>query len=528
MHISNGVMFMYKIGELSKLSNIPVKTLRYYDSEGILPPDKIDEFTGYRYYSAAKLSDCYRILTLKELGFSLSEIKELFEMPKEKISELVSAKEKELEKLIAQTENRINTLRKLNLAIKENGFMFDIIIRKSDELHLAYERKIVNCKSEHDNILCKMQDCIPKEIIGSRKVIIDYETEFTDSDFDTGFGIEITGKLPKSSKLSEKTIIFTSDTANLVCTDKEYDEASKYLNKYVLDNNYQIVGPTYKIIYEDGTVEIKIPVVKLGKYNAAFNEDIDIPFVNDETVIGRWKLFDFLPSKEMFNPDKSKMHDSKDIVKELYFLPKGEKYWCFAWTKGLLLSNCGYPHRKSQNKYTIEKIGKDTFMFIEFKTYEYFEGGKPEIWVFKKADSKEYSKREIMKIDEIPDIPADDHNILGKWEVCDLVRSVDGFDPKNCCLFVPYEALYWRSAEFLNKGEIKNTFKNYEEAEAHTDAPEVWRWINGYVICKPRHTASKYVIQKHGDIEYLFIQWKSGDYSFGGDEHFWYVFKKSI
>lgn len=107
---------MYKIGELSKLSNIPVETLRYYDSEGILPPDKIDEFTGYRYYSAAKLSDCYRILTLKELGFSLSEIKELFEMPKEKISELVSAKEKELEKLIAQTENRINTLRKLNLA----------------------------------------------------------------------------------------------------------------------------------------------------------------------------------------------------------------------------------------------------------------------------------------------------------------------------------------------------------------------------------------------------------------------------
>ena len=151
-------------------------------------------------------------------------------MPKEKISELVSAKEKELEKLIAQTENRINTLRKLNLAIKENGFMFDIIIRKGDELHLAYDRKIVNCKSEHDNILCKMQDCIPKEIIGSRKVIIDYETEFTDSDFDTGFGIEITGKLPKFSNLSEKTIIFTSDTANLVCTDKEYDEAVRYLS----------------------------------------------------------------------------------------------------------------------------------------------------------------------------------------------------------------------------------------------------------------------------------------------------------
>ncbi|MGN1147844.1 MAG: MerR family DNA-binding transcriptional regulator, partial [Lachnospiraceae bacterium] len=30
---------MYKIGELSRLCRIPVKTLRYYDSEGLLVPD---------------------------------------------------------------------------------------------------------------------------------------------------------------------------------------------------------------------------------------------------------------------------------------------------------------------------------------------------------------------------------------------------------------------------------------------------------------------------------------------------------
>ena len=51
---------MYKIGELSKLCNMSVKALRYYDSEGLLVPDRIDKFTGYRYYSASKLADCYR------------------------------------------------------------------------------------------------------------------------------------------------------------------------------------------------------------------------------------------------------------------------------------------------------------------------------------------------------------------------------------------------------------------------------------------------------------------------------------
>ena len=37
---------MYKIGELSRLCRIPVKTLRYYDNEGVLVPDEIDRFTG--------------------------------------------------------------------------------------------------------------------------------------------------------------------------------------------------------------------------------------------------------------------------------------------------------------------------------------------------------------------------------------------------------------------------------------------------------------------------------------------------
>ena len=66
---------MYKIGELSRLCRIPIKTLRYYDSEGLPIPDEIDKFTGYRYYSAAKIAECNRIISLKELGFSLEEIK---------------------------------------------------------------------------------------------------------------------------------------------------------------------------------------------------------------------------------------------------------------------------------------------------------------------------------------------------------------------------------------------------------------------------------------------------------------------
>ena len=517
---------MYKIGELSKLSQLPVKTLRFYDTEGILPPDYIDEFTGYRYYSAAKLSDCYRIVALKELGFSLSEIKEFFSLPKEKVSELVAAKETELNILKAQTEARIRVLRNLNSALKESANMFDIIIRKSDEIRLLFDRRVISDKSEGEGVLKELRNAVPAGAQGDREVIVDYETEYVSENFDTGFGVELTGKVSDLRGFTEKIVHFSEDTAGLICKAEEYDEAVRALHLYVLDNNYQIVGPTYQIRYADGTVEVKLPVVKLHEFDPKFNEQIDVPFENDPEVIGHWELLDHLPCKEMFLPEKRKSACHGDRVKELYFLPGGERYWCFGWTKGYVLSDCGYPHRKNQNLYTIEHIGGETYLFLEFKGHNYFEGGKPEVWVFKKTDSKEYTKKDIRIVDEIPQTPADDSAVMGLWNVCDIVRSVETFDLHNMCAFIPYEALYWRSAEFLTGGKLRNGFLNSKDGSVTIDKDEIWRWVNGYVICEPRITASKYVIETLEGTEYLFVQWKSGDYSYGGEQPFWYVFRR--
>ncbi len=535
---------MYKIGELSKLSKIPVKTLRYYDAMGLLPPDYIDKFTGYRYYSAAKLSDCYRILALKETGFTLEEIRVQFSLPKDKLSALIAAKVQELCELQQQTEQRIHILRELQSAMKEDKSMFDIVIRKSDEIRLAFLRRTIPDRENYAGILEEIRKQLPPGLIGSRTVIIDYETEFRGQCFDTGFGIEITGRMPESCGLSEKIIRFTDETASLICTDEDYDKAVLVLHRYAEEHDYQIVGAVYKITYEDGTVEIKMPVVPLHQFDKSRNEALDVPFENDARVIGRWEFLDCLPCREMFNPDRRKTDASTWCVKELYFLPGGERYWCFGWTKGCLLSCCGYLERQSRNPYTIEETADGTFLFIEFKAYSYFKGGKPEIWVFRQLDARAYTKEEIMIKDAIPDIPADDARVLGVWNVCDIVRHVEDFDPAQYPAFVPYEDLFWRTAEFLEGGTMRNTFKRDETVEylengsvrnsfikddadgTVTDPPHVWNWVTGNVIQNPRSAVSMYKIRKLGDTDYLFIQWKNGDYTYGGEEPFWYVFQR--
>lgn len=69
----------FKIGEFSKLNRISVKTLRHYDEIGLLRPNEVDEWTGYRYYDVSQFVRLSIILKLKQLRFSLDEIKNMFD-----------------------------------------------------------------------------------------------------------------------------------------------------------------------------------------------------------------------------------------------------------------------------------------------------------------------------------------------------------------------------------------------------------------------------------------------------------------
>src|SRR6187549_3622214 len=68
---------MFKIGEFSQMAQISTRMLRHYDKLGLLQPSVVDHFTGYRYYTLEQISRLNRILALKDLGFSLSEVGDL-------------------------------------------------------------------------------------------------------------------------------------------------------------------------------------------------------------------------------------------------------------------------------------------------------------------------------------------------------------------------------------------------------------------------------------------------------------------
>lgn len=65
---------MFTIGDFATMGRVSIRMLRHYDRIGLLPPARVDEFTGYRYYTADQLRRLNRVVALKDLGFTLAEV----------------------------------------------------------------------------------------------------------------------------------------------------------------------------------------------------------------------------------------------------------------------------------------------------------------------------------------------------------------------------------------------------------------------------------------------------------------------
>lgn len=68
------------ISEFARLSRLSQKALRPYDEKGLLPPARVDELTGYRYYESDQTETARLIAGLRQLGVPLAEIQSVLDL----------------------------------------------------------------------------------------------------------------------------------------------------------------------------------------------------------------------------------------------------------------------------------------------------------------------------------------------------------------------------------------------------------------------------------------------------------------
>src|SRR5262245_5515830 len=124
---------MFRIGEFAQIAQVSGRQLRFYDQLGLLRPARIDEQTGYRYYTIRQLPRLNSILALKELGLSLEQIGPLLEkaLSPTELRSMLTLKRAQLERSLQEEEARLRHIESRIAQIDREGTAdgFDVIIK---------------------------------------------------------------------------------------------------------------------------------------------------------------------------------------------------------------------------------------------------------------------------------------------------------------------------------------------------------------------------------------------------------------
>lgn len=124
---------MYSIGEISKMFQLPISTLRYYDKEGLFP--HLKRVNGVRQFSESEIETLRVIDCLKKSGLEIKEIKEYMSLCSLGNTTLKQRKEifeKQKEEVLQEMEKLQKVLSMLNYKC----WYYDQAIEKNDEVYV--------------------------------------------------------------------------------------------------------------------------------------------------------------------------------------------------------------------------------------------------------------------------------------------------------------------------------------------------------------------------------------------------------
>ncbi len=254
---------MFKIGDFSKLSSISIRMLRYYDKVELLQPIKVDEQSGYRYYSAAQLKKVNQIQTLKNMGFNIATIKEIIEC-----NNIDGIKEQFLNRSAQIKEDMTNLKKQLRLLEDSMKTMredvvemnYHVSIKEIPERYVASVRKVIpsyNCEEDLWGIL--MQEIQMKNISiahPSYSIAVFHDREYKENDVDVEIQLSILEKQKNTKDVTFKNVKLTNVAS--ITVNGSYEQMTAVnaaAAKWIETEGYELAGPMFNIYHVSPAME---------------------------------------------------------------------------------------------------------------------------------------------------------------------------------------------------------------------------------------------------------------------------------
>lgn len=295
---------MYRIGEFSYLCSMSIKTLRYYDKIGVLIPASVDELTGYRYYDIDQLEQVQKIKSLQEASFTLEEIKAIL---KEKNTEILLSKEKQIRK------EELNKIQKINKMKKELNNE-EVEVLENPNLYITGDFKKLKSYNNFDEEVEKLN--INYHDNNWKKVFVNLEEGYKEENIKCFIGKLISKEDEPSylsnlyNSLKEETLKEELDITKinkypLIYNTKDYDEYLYIVTKnridgyrklinYAKENNYQI-DEAFIEVENNGIKEIYVGVIDTKEENIDYKRFYEqtlknLKDIHEDKYVGKWIL----------------------------------------------------------------------------------------------------------------------------------------------------------------------------------------------------------------------------------------------
>ncbi len=272
---------MFKIGDFSRLSQVTVKALRHYDDIGLFKPASIDAESGYRYYSAEQMSDLNRIITLRNLGFSLDQVALMREMTIVQIREMMINRKEQIKKQLEQEEEKLLMIEaRLELLEREDVIMadYDVVIKQIRSQKVIGKRSVIpNYSSIHElfTAVCDPLSSCKVNYAGPPMAIY-YDGEYKEKDVDVEVAVPVLTEDEQVAGFMVRELPGIEQAACLIHRGsfENLHHAYSALMKWADDHGYQIAGPDRELYLvnpdecqseDEYVTELQLPVEKLKK-----------------------------------------------------------------------------------------------------------------------------------------------------------------------------------------------------------------------------------------------------------------------
>jgi DNA-binding transcriptional MerR regulator len=269
---------LLKVGEFSGLGQVTIKSLYLYDRLGLLRPARVDPLTGYRLYSLDQLPRLNRILALKDLGFSLSEVARLLHedpSPAE-MRGMLRLKRAESEREIAEAQGRLARVEARLRQIEREGAppAHDVVLKEVGPMRVASSRRV---EPTVESMVRRLEEAI--DLVGCSGIetagpsfMMFYHQGFRERDLDVevavpvGSGVALDVPMSSGDRLRTRELEGSPRVASLIYRGS-YDwlaEAYAEIGAWVAASGYRAAGPAREIYLrsdrDDPVTEIQYPV----------------------------------------------------------------------------------------------------------------------------------------------------------------------------------------------------------------------------------------------------------------------------